>query len=158
MDSNGKRQEVDDSRTNRYTHQYRSISDLLGETVIQKVEFNQGDGAYSKSFSVTYKPQSDTKPTIESLTCNGTTLNATEIQNMMSGTDKCVTFTVSPWINDNNTIPEVTGTATENGSVTVTKATVLSPECVATVKTQSGIVVETYLSNSNLIRLRLLLH
>lgn len=115
-----------------------------GETVIQKVEFNQGDGAYSKSFSVTYKPQNDTKPTIESLTCNGTTLKATEIQNMMSGTDKCVTFTVSPWINDNNTIPEVTGTATENGSVTVTKATVLSPECVATVKTQSGIVVETY--------------
>lgn len=115
-----------------------------GETVIQKVEFNQGDGAYSKSFSVTYKPQNDTKPTIESLTCNGRTLSATEIQNMMSGTDKCVTFTVSPWINDNNTIPEVTGTATKNGSVTVTKATVLSPECVATVKTQSGIVVETY--------------
>lgn len=84
-----------------------------GETVIQKVEFNQGDGAYSKSFSVTYKPQNDTKPTIESLTCNATTLKATEIQNMMSGTDKCVTFTVSPWINDNNTIPEVTGTATE---------------------------------------------
>ena len=84
-----------------------------GETVIQKVEFNQGDGAYSKSFSVTYKPQNDTKPTIESLTCNGTTLKATEIQNMMSGTDNCVIFTVSPWINDNNTIPEVTGTATE---------------------------------------------
>ena len=115
-----------------------------GETVIQKVEFNQEVGIYSKSFSVTYKPQNDTKPTIESLTCNGTTLKATEIKNMMSGTDKCVTFTVSPWINDNNTIPEVTGTATENGSVTVTKATVLSPKCVATVKTQSGIVVETY--------------
>lgn len=115
-----------------------------GETVIQKVEFNQEDGVYSKSFSVTYKPQNDTKSTIESLTCNGTTLNATEIRNMMSGTDNCVTFTVSPWKNDNNTIPEVTGTATERGSVTVTKATVLSPECVATVKTQSGIIVETY--------------
>lgn len=115
-----------------------------GASSIQKVEFNQGDGAYSKSFSVTYKPQNDTKPSIESLTCNGRTLSATEIKNMMSGTDKCVTFTVSPWNNDNNTIPEVTGKATENGSVTVTKATVLSPECVATVKTQSGIVVETY--------------
>ena len=115
-----------------------------GETVIQKVEFNQGDGVYSKSFSVTYKPQNDTKSTIESLTCNGTTLNATEIQNMMRGTDKCVTFTVSPWKNDNDNIPAVTGKATENGTVTVTKATVLSPECVATVKTQSGIVVETY--------------
>ena len=115
-----------------------------GETVIQKVEFNQGDGVYSKSFSVTYKPQNDTKSTIESLTCNGTTLNADQIQEMMNGTDKCITFTVSPWKNDNDNIPAVTGKATENGTVTVTKATVLSPECVATVKTQSGIVVETY--------------
>ena len=114
-----------------------------GASSIQKVEFNQGDGAYSKSFSVTYKPQNDTKPTIESLTCNGTTLNATEILEMMNSTEKCVTFRVSPWEND-NTIPAVTGKATENGTVTVTKATVLSPECVATVKTQSGIVVETY--------------
>lgn len=114
-----------------------------GASSIQKVEFNQGDGAYSKSFSVTYKPQTATKATIESLTCKGTTLNATTIQNMMS-TDKCVTFTLSPWVNDNDTIPAVTGTATENGTVTATKATVLSPECVATVKTQSGIVVETY--------------
>lgn len=115
-----------------------------GETVIQKVEFNQEDGAYSKSFSVTYKPQNYTKSTIESLTCNGTTLNADQIQEMMNGTDKCITFTVSPWKNDNDTIPAVKGKATENGMVTVTKATVLSPECVATVKTQSGIVVETY--------------
>ena len=114
-----------------------------GASSIQKVEFNQGDGAYSKSFSVTYKPQTATKATIESLTCKGTTLNATTIQNMMS-TDKCVTFTLSPWVNDNDTIPAVEGSATENGSVTATKATVLSPECVATVKTQSGIVVETY--------------
>ena len=115
-----------------------------GTSSIQKVEFNQGDGAYSKSFSVTYKPQTATKATIKSLTCKGTTLNATEIQEKMNGTDKCVTFTLSPWENDNDTIPAVEGSATENGSVTATKATVLSPECVATVKTQSGIVVETY--------------
>lgn len=116
-----------------------------GASSIQKVEFNQGDGAYSKSFSVTYKKQDATKATIESLTCKGgTTLNATEIQEMMNSTEKCVTFTVSPWVNDNDTIPAVTGKATENGTVTATKATVLSPECEATVKTQSGIVVETY--------------
>ena len=72
------------------------------------------------------------------------TLNATQIQEMMNSTEKCVTFRVSPWVNDHDTIPAVTGTATENGTVTVTKATVLSPECVATVKTQSGIIVETY--------------
>ena len=123
-----------------------------GENAIQKVVFI--DGAYSKSFSVTYKPQTATKATIESLTCNGTgtTLNATTIQNMMS-TDKVITFTVSPWDENGNettdekgnetTLPEVTGIAT-NGTVTVTKATVLSPECEATVKTHSGIVVETY--------------
>ena len=115
-----------------------------GASSIQKVEFNQGDGAYSKSFSVTYKPQTATKATIESLTCNGITLAADKIREMMNGNDKCVTFMLSPWENDNDTIPAVTGTATENGTVTVTKATVLSPECVATVKTQSGIVVETY--------------
>ena len=117
-----------------------------GASSIQKVEFNQGDGAYSKSFSVTYKPQNDTKPTIESLTCNGTTLKATEILKMINGTDKCVTFRVSPWDENGNetTLPKVTGTATEDGTVTVTEATVLTPECVATVKTHSGIVVETY--------------
>ena len=115
-----------------------------GASSIQKVKFNQGEGAYSKCFSVTYKPQTATKATIESLTCNGITLAADKIREMMNGNDKCVTFTLSPWENDNDTIPAVTGTATENGTVTVTKATVLSPECVATVKTQSGIVVETY--------------
>ena len=115
-----------------------------GASSIQKVEFNQGEGAYSKCFSVTYKPQTATKATIESLTCNGITLAADKIREMMNGNDKCVTFTLSPWENDNDTIPAVTGTATENGTVTVTKATILSPECVATVKTQSGIVVETY--------------
>ena len=113
-----------------------------GENAIQKVVFI--DGAYSKSFSVTYKPQNATKATIESLTCNGKKLTSQEIKDMMEK-DQVITFTVSPWDENGNetTIPEVEGTAT-NGTVTVTKATVLSPECEATVKTQSGIVVETY--------------
>lgn len=114
-----------------------------GENAIQKVVFI--DGAYSKSFSVTYKPQNATKATIKSLTCNGKELTSQEIKDRMEK-DQGITFTVSPWDKNGNetTLPEVTGTATENGTVTVTKATVLSPECVATVKTQSGIVVETY--------------
>lgn len=113
-----------------------------GENAIQKVVFN--DGAYSKSFSVTYKQQTATKATIKSLTCNGKELTSQEIKDMMTK-DNVITFTVSPWDENGNetTLPEVTGTAT-NGTVTVTKATVLSPECEATVKTQSGIVVETY--------------
>ena len=113
-----------------------------GENAIQKVVFI--DGAYSKSFSVTYKPQTATKATIESLTCNGKKLTSLDIEDMMTK-DNVITFTVSPWDENGNetTLPEVTGIAT-NGTVTVTKATVLSPECEATVKTQSGIVVETY--------------
>lgn len=113
-----------------------------GENAIQKVVFI--DGAYSKSFSVTYKPQNATKAAIESLTCNGKELTSQEIKDRMEK-DKVITFTVSPWDENGNetTLPEVTGIAT-NGTVTVTKATVLSPECEATVKTQSGIVVETY--------------
>ena len=116
-----------------------------GASSIQKVEFNQGDGAYSKSFSVTYKSQTATKATIESLTCKEKKLTSLNIEDMMEK-DKVITFTVSPWDENGNetTLPEVTGTATEGGTVTVTKATVLSPECVATVKTHSGIVVETY--------------
>lgn len=114
-----------------------------GENAIQKVEFI--DGAYSECFSVTYKPQTATKATIESLTCNEKKLTSQNIKDMMEK-DKVITFTVSPWDENGNetTLPEVTGTATEGGTVTVTKATVLSPECVATVKTHSGIVVETY--------------
>lgn len=114
-----------------------------GDSAIQKVEFI--DGAYSKSFSVTYKPQTATKATIESLTCNEKKLTSQNIKDMMEK-DKVITFTVSPWDENGNetTLPEVKGTATEGGTVTVTKATVLSPECVATVKTHSGIVVETY--------------
>ena len=113
-----------------------------GENAIQKVVFI--DGAYSKSFSVTYKPQTATKATIESLTCNGKKLTSLDIEDMMTK-DNVITFTVSPWDENGNetTLPEVTGIAT-NGTVTVTKATVLSPECEATVKTHSGIVVETY--------------
>lgn len=114
-----------------------------GENAIQKVVFI--DGAYSKSFSVTYKPQNATKATIESLTCNGMELTSQEIKDRMEK-DKVITFTVSPWDENGNetTLPKVTGKATEGGTVTVTQATVLSPECEATVKTQSGIVMETY--------------
>lgn len=99
-------------------------------------------GPYSESFSVTYKPQSATKATIESLTCGETTYTAEQIKEQIN-TNGHVSFTVEPW-KTNETIPEVTGKATEGGTVTATKATVLTRACVATVKTKSGIVVETY--------------
>ena len=101
------------------------------------------DGAYSKSFSVTYKKQTAVKSAIETMTCGSVTYNATQIAQQMAD-KQCVTFKVSPWSNANETMPDVTGTATENGTVSATKATVSTPECVVTVKTKSGITVQSY--------------
>lgn len=101
-------------------------------------------GIYSKSFSVTYKPQTVKKTTINTLTSNGVTYNATQIKEQMESNDKCITFTVAPWNDNDEKIPEITGTATEGGTVTATQATISLPDAVATVHTSTGTVVETY--------------
>ena len=116
-------------------------AECIAETAEIKATFI--DGIYSQNFSVTYLPQSAAKATIQTLTCDGTTLDAAEIARQMATSD-FVSFTVSPWNNADESIPTVEGTATENGTVTVTKATVLTRECLATVKTKAGITVETY--------------
>ena len=41
-------------------------------------------------------------------------------------------------------MPAVTGTVTGEGTVEISSATVLTPECTAKVKTKTGIIVETY--------------
>lgn len=111
-----------------------------GETAIQKIEFTEG--IYSRYFTITYKPQTATKASIESLTCEGVTLTAEQIQDQMKR-DGHVTFTVSPWKNDEK-MSTVSGTATEGGTVTTTTATLTTKECIATVRTAAGIIVETY--------------
>ena len=111
-----------------------------GESAIQKIEFTEG--IYSRYFTVTYKPQTAIKAAIESLTCEDVTLNAEQIQEQMKN-DGHVTFTVSPWKNDEK-MPAVSGTATEGGTVTTTTATLTTKECIATVRTAAGIIVETY--------------
>ena len=98
---------------------------------------------YSKSFSVTYKPQTVEKSKIETLTCNGVTYSAAQIKEQMEGENKCITFTVAPWTN-NESIPAITGTATEGGNVTATQATISLPDAVVTVRTATGTIVETY--------------
>ena len=112
-----------------------------GKSAYEKIEFI--DGIYSRCFSITYKPQDiATKPTIESLTCDGITYNATEIQEQMN-TQKHITFHVSPWkLKDQ--IPAVTGIATNGGKVVATKATIETKECVATVRTASDVITETF--------------
>lgn len=112
-----------------------------GKSAYEKIEFI--DGIYSRHFSITYKPQeTTTKPTIESLTCGGTTYNAAEIKDQIAN-NKHVTFHVSPWeLNDQ--IPDVSGTATNGGKVVATKATIETKECVATVRSASDVITETY--------------
>lgn len=112
-----------------------------GKSAYEKIEFI--DGIYSRHFSITYKPQDvATKPTIESLTCGGTTYNAAEIKDQIAK-NKHVTFHVSPW-ELNEQIPDVSGTATNGGKVVATKATIETKECVATVHTASDVITETY--------------
>lgn len=112
-----------------------------GKSAYEKIEFI--DGIYSRHFSITYKPQETaTKPTIESLTCGGTTYDAAEIEEQIAK-NKHVTFHVSPWeLNDQ--IPDVSGTATNGGKVVATKATIETKECVATVRSASDVITETY--------------
>ena len=112
-----------------------------GKSAYEKIEFI--DGIYSRCFSITYKPQETaTKPTIESLTCGGTTYDAAEIKDQIAK-NKHVTFHVSPW-ELNEQIPDVSGTATNGGKVVATKATIETKECVATVHTASDVITETY--------------
>ena len=114
-----------------------------GETSEQRVEF-LADKTYSKSFSVTYFPQEEgTQAEIISLTCNGKVYeNKQQIEEEI---DKYgyLTFNASPWKNDEK-MPDITGTATQGGTVEATKATVLTKECVVTVKNKNGVTLETY--------------
>ena len=111
-----------------------------GDSAYEQIEFIEG--IYSRYFSVTYKPQT-TRATIAALSCNGKNYEAAEIKKQMEDYGH-VTFKVSPWKNIDETIPDVTGTATGDGTVEISSATVLTPECTAKVKTKTGIIVETY--------------
>lgn len=113
----------------------------IANTANLKVEFVSG--SYFRCFSVTYKPQNVTKPTISTISCDGNTLSAEEIRKQMAE-NGYLTFAASPWKNADEEMPEVTGTATGDGVVTATKADITSQECNSTVMTRSGITVESY--------------
>lgn len=114
-----------------------------GETSEQKVEFLE-DKTYSKSFSVTYFPQEEgTQAEIISLTCNGKVYENKQQIEKEIGKKGHLTFKASPWENDEK-MPTITGTATQGGTVEATEATVLTKECVVTVKNKNGVTLETY--------------
>ena len=114
-----------------------------GVTALQNVEFTEG--IYGKSFSVTYKPQSTEQVKLASLTCEGVTYTRDQLVKMMDeNEDQHIILKVSPWKNEGEVMPEVTGTATNNGTVEATKATILAPSSAVTVRSKSGVIVETY--------------
>ena len=116
-------------------------TECTADTATLKVEFVSG--SYFRRFSVTYKKQTVTKPTIKTISCDGTTLSAEQISEQMTK-DGYLTFDASPWENADEEMPEVTGTATGDGVVTATKADITSQECIVTVKTYSGVTVKAY--------------
>lgn len=111
------------------------------DTAYLNVEFVSGSNF--RNFSVTYKPQTVTKPTIATLSCDGKTLSAEQIKEQMAN-NGYITFDASPWKNADEEMPEVTGTTTGDGIVTATKADISTQECNVTVTTRSGITVESY--------------
>ena len=111
------------------------------DTAYLNVEFVSGSNF--SCFSVTYKPQTITKPTIATLSCDGKTLSAEQIKEQMAN-NGYITFDASPWKNIDEEMPEVTGTATGDGIVTATKADITTQECNVIVMTHSNIEVESY--------------
>ena len=101
---------------------------------------------YAIDFIITYQTQDATeKTTLQSLTCKGVTLTADKIAEQMNQ-NQYVTFKdVDVWDNNIEKVPELTGEATANGTVSVTKApTLTDPEAIITVTTTGGIAVATY--------------
>ena len=101
---------------------------------------------YAIDFIITYQTQDATKKTtLQSLTCKGVTLTADKIAEQMNQ-NQYVTFKdVDVWDNNMEKVPELTGEATANGTVSVTKKpTLTDPEAIITVTTTGGIAVATY--------------
>lgn len=120
----------------------KSISVICsGDSAYQAVEFTAG--VYGKSFAVTYHPQTIAKASLETLTCGDTTLSADDIKQQMDEKGY-ISFSVAPWENEKETLPALSGTATEEGTVQATTATVLSPEATVTIRTKSAITTATY--------------
>ena len=98
-------------------------------------------------FSITYQQQIDTERTaIKSLTCNGVTLTTEQIAEQMNQ-NKYITFNVDVWNKNKNCeeVPKLSGVASANGTVSVTKApTLTDPNAIITVSTTGGIAVATY--------------
>lgn len=108
-----------------------------------------GDKIYAIDFIITYHQQENTieRTTLQSLTCKGVTLKAEDIEKQIKD-NQCIIFdNVEVWNTDKNCeeVPKLSGVASANGTVSVTKApTLTDPNAIITVTTTGGIAVATY--------------
>lgn len=133
-----------------YTSTNNSFSvTYSGADATQKAEFNESN-IYATDFSVIYTPQSADKPSLASLSVGGVALTSDQLDDLK--TNHTLTVTVEPYTN-NDTIPAITGTATNGGVVKATEATVEmeNPQSTVTVwtKEKDGFLLETYTINFN---------
>lgn len=109
--------------------------------------FTGEKNVYAIDFIITYQKQENTeRTTLQSLTCKGVTLSATEIAEQMNQ-NGYVTLKVDVWNTDKNReeVPTLSGTASKGGTVSVTKApTLTDPNAIITVTTTGGIAVASY--------------
>lgn len=104
---------------------------------------------YAIDFIITYLPQQDAteRTTLQSLTCKGVTLTADEIEKQMKDNQRVTFDNVDVWNTDKNCeeVPKLSGVASANGTVSVTKApTLTDPNAIITVSTTGGIAVANY--------------
>lgn len=125
-----------------YTAEGNSIKVVCeGDTAYYRATFTKS--TYGVDFAVTYKTQTAKKPELFTLKCGNEEYDQDKIKELMNK-DNCITFHVSPWESDDKEIPTITGTATENGTVTATQATLSGKEAVVTVRNEQMVIVMTY--------------
>jgi len=112
-----------------------------GDTAYYRATFTKG--TYGVDFAVTYKTQEAIQPELHMLKCGSEVYDQDKIKELMNS-DKCITFHVSPWESDDKDIPLIEGTATMEGTVTATQATLSSKEAVVTVRNKQMVIVKTY--------------
>ena len=105
---------------------------------------------YCVDFTVTYKPQTATKPTLTALTIGDTSLTAEQLTALKESANKTHKVDLPPTTADKDVdMPKVTGVANNGGTVAVTPATIAIPYSTVTVSTAGGIIVETYTISYN---------
>lgn len=111
-----------------------------GDDATQNVEF-KNDGKYYTKFTVTYKPQTVTKPELTSVKYGDVALDLTTLKanHQLKNVNATVNATTEA-------MATVSATA-DNGSVTVTQPTVTNPLSTITLKTTGGVIIDTYTIN-----------